>query len=202
MPYDDFYLYPNELHPSFQQPEPLPLRPSELQPTTTPGWHNSFSNVEVPPSMRRPSDASPIEYDFCAGDPLNPKKDYQEKRERSQSELDQQKEEIRQLKEYGGACDRCYKSKKKCGPSSPCPPCRANKRKCVRRGSSISGHKDTHSSDADISSSPSVEPPVETQVIEETLDTMQPGPWEPQLIPSIDGTYCDDDAGCSQESKG
>lgn len=57
---------------------------------------------------------------------------YREKRIRSQDELDNQKEGMRILKDNGGACTACYKSKKRCGPGEPCPPCAARNRKCVR----------------------------------------------------------------------
>lgn len=57
---------------------------------------------------------------------------YREKRIRSQDELDSQKEGMRILKDNGGACAACYKSKKRCGPGDPCPPCAVRNRKCVR----------------------------------------------------------------------
>ncbi|KAJ5460308.1 uncharacterized protein N7458_001860 [Penicillium daleae] len=57
---------------------------------------------------------------------------YREKRIRSQEELDSQKEGMRILKDYGGACAACYRSKKRCGPGDPCPPCAARDRECVR----------------------------------------------------------------------
>ncbi|OOQ90065.1 hypothetical protein PEBR_04997 [Penicillium brasilianum] len=57
---------------------------------------------------------------------------YREKRVRTREELDSQKEGMRVLKDNGGACTACYKSKKRCGPGDPCPPCAARGRKCVR----------------------------------------------------------------------
>ncbi|KAJ5380376.1 uncharacterized protein N7496_002804 [Penicillium cataractarum] len=57
---------------------------------------------------------------------------YREKRIRSREELDSQKEGMRVLKDNGGACTACYKSKKRCGPGDPCPPCAARGRSCVR----------------------------------------------------------------------
>lgn len=57
---------------------------------------------------------------------------YREKRVRSQDELDNQKKGMRILKDNGGACSACYKSKKRCGPGEPCPHCAARNRKCVR----------------------------------------------------------------------
>ncbi|KAJ5280853.1 hypothetical protein N7478_006225 [Penicillium angulare] len=194
IPYDDFLLYDAQgSHSSFQQYELYPSNMSVPQPMT-PQWNNEFCSIEVPRSMRRSASEPPMRYQFIPEDPTNPHT-YHEKRPRSRTELDKQKEDIRQLKEYGGACNRCYKSKKKCGPSTPCPPCRANKRECIRREPPISGHKEIHISDAEISTSPSVV----SQVVGEILDFLQPGPWEPQLIPSIDGTYCDVDTGFIHE---
>jgi hypothetical protein len=57
---------------------------------------------------------------------------HREKRVRTREELDSQKEGMRVLKDNGGACAACYKSKKRCGPGDPCPPCAARGRKCVR----------------------------------------------------------------------
>jgi hypothetical protein len=131
------------------------------------------------PSLPRRSTSPPTCYDFVMEDPTNPHC-YREKRFRSRNELDQQKEEIRHLKEYGGACLSCYRSKKKCGPSNPCPPCLTNGRECVRRNQTS---LQTNYFDQ-VSSSPSVNPH-----IDEFLDILQPGPWE--LVDSIDGT-CDE----------
>ncbi|OJJ49467.1 hypothetical protein ASPZODRAFT_14182 [Penicilliopsis zonata CBS 506.65] len=36
------------------------------------------------------------------------------------------------LKGIGGACLWCYRSKVKCGPVRPCPPCQSGKRRCIR----------------------------------------------------------------------
>ncbi|KAJ5905611.1 uncharacterized protein N7473_002527 [Penicillium subrubescens] len=57
---------------------------------------------------------------------------HREKRIRTQEELDDQKEGMRVLKDNGGACQACYKSKKRCGPGDPCPPCAARNRECIR----------------------------------------------------------------------
>ncbi|GLI75392.1 hypothetical protein PoHVEF18_003646 [Penicillium ochrochloron] len=57
---------------------------------------------------------------------------HREKRIRTQEELDSQKEGMRVLKDNGGACWACYRSKKRCGPGDPCPPCAARNRECVR----------------------------------------------------------------------
>lgn len=57
---------------------------------------------------------------------------HREKRIRTQEELDSQKEGMRVLKDNGGACLACYRSKKRCGPGDPCPPCAARNRECVR----------------------------------------------------------------------
>ncbi|KAJ6084113.1 hypothetical protein N7486_010913 [Penicillium sp. IBT 16267x] len=129
------------------------------------------------PSFNRRSASPPACYDFVMEDPTNPH-GYREKRFRSRMELDKQKEEIRHLKEYGGACLWCYRSKKKCGPSTPCPPCLTNGRKCVRRDQTVF---QTNPFDQ-VSSSPSVNPH-----LDEILEILQPGPWE--IVGSIDGIY-------------
>ena len=135
-------------------------------------------NQPSPPFDRR-SATPPACYDFVMEDPTNPHC-YREKRFRSRMELDKQKEEIRHLKEYGGACLSCYRSKKKCGPSTPCPPCLTNGRECVRRDQTTFQTKSFNN----VSSAPSVSPH-----LDEFLEILQPGPWE--LMGSIDGTYSD-----------
>lgn len=78
------------------------------------------------------SSASPeVELNIILEDPTSGQL-YREKRIRSRGELDSQKEGMRVLKDNGGACLACYKSKKRCGPGEPCPPCAARNRECVR----------------------------------------------------------------------
>lgn len=129
------------------------------------------------PSIDRRSASPPACYDFVMEDPTNPH-GYREKRFRSRMELDKQKEEIRHLKQYGGACLSCYRSKKKCGPSTPCPPCLTNGRECVRRDQTTF---DTNSFNH-VSSVP-----FENSHLDEFLEILQPGPWE--LLGSMDGIY-------------
>lgn len=62
---------------------------------------------------------------------------HRERRIRTNSDLEQQKLDSRLLKEFGGACIWCYRSKKKCRPMNPCPPCKSNKRKCIRDHSQL-----------------------------------------------------------------
>lgn len=70
-------------------------------------------------------------YEFVAEDPTIPTS-RSDRKPRSKEELEQQKEEVQLLRKFGGACLWCYRSKKKCGPASPCPPCQVNRRKCIR----------------------------------------------------------------------
>ncbi|KAJ5168371.1 uncharacterized protein N7482_003965 [Penicillium canariense] len=78
------------------------------------------------------SSSPDAQFPFIIEDPTNPQK-HREKRVRTKEELESQKEGIRILKESGGACIRCYRSKKKCAPGTPCPPCASKRRKCIRR---------------------------------------------------------------------
>lgn len=185
--YPPFFMY-NTNEPHFQEPRtPIRrIRKTESQPAITAQWTEPLTTTHSH-SLKRSRSASPIIYDFVMEDPTNPH-GYREKRVRSKGELDKQKEDIRQLKQYGGACRACYNSKKKCGPSTPCPPCLANKRECVRKETSPSDQKSPRTSDAELSSSPILDPRVF-----EILDTMDPNPWE--LIGSIDGSYCDIEPG-------
>ncbi|KAJ5547829.1 hypothetical protein N7513_005063 [Penicillium frequentans] len=73
---------------------------------------------------------------WIAEDPTS-KQRHHEKRVRTQLDVENRKEEIQKLKEFGGACLWCHRSKKKCDPAQNCQPCRANKRKCVRSSSQL-----------------------------------------------------------------
>ncbi|KAJ5640421.1 hypothetical protein N7528_000046 [Penicillium herquei] len=143
---------------------------------------HSFS----PPSPTR--SASPIEYSFVMEDPRNPQRCV--RKARSRSELDKQKEDIRQLKDNGGACTRCYKSKKKCSTSTPCNPCVASRTKCIRRETrSVPPRtKRSHTSNMEVSKSLSMDP--DMPVVNDNLP--EDAPWEVAEI--IDGTDCDPDA--------
>lgn len=74
------------------------------------------------------SDAS---FEIVFEDPLNPQY-FREKRVRSRSEIEKQKDGIRLLKEFGGSCVWCFRSKKRCGPAHPCQSCAKGGRKCIR----------------------------------------------------------------------
>ncbi|KAJ5935327.1 hypothetical protein N7466_004874 [Penicillium verhagenii] len=164
----------NEHHDNYQHAADMTTErtaPLTTDPPSTPltshDRSSSFINRRASPTLG---------YDFVIEDPTNPL-GYREKRFRSRTELDKQKEDIRHLKEYGGACLACHRSKKKCGPSTPCPPCLAHDRKCVRKGQT----------DSQPNSSDPVPSPNPHQ--DELLEILQPCPWE--LTDSIDGTYCD-----------
>ncbi|KAJ5732788.1 hypothetical protein N7493_004269 [Penicillium malachiteum] len=139
-----------------------------------------------PPSPTR--SASPIEYSFVMEDPRNPQRCV--RRARSRSELDKQKEDIRQLKDNGGACTRCYKSKKKCSTSTPCNPCVASRTKCIRRETRSSPPRNKRSRTSDVEVSSSLSPDPDTTVVNH--DMPEDTPWE--VAETIDGTDCGPDA--------
>ncbi|QQK45809.1 hypothetical protein Pdw03_0707 [Penicillium digitatum] len=62
---------------------------------------------------------------FVFWDPADPAKSdkIHEKIPRNAAELHQQREDTAALKKAGGSCMACYRAKKKCGTTSPCPPC-------------------------------------------------------------------------------
>ncbi|KAJ5925294.1 hypothetical protein N7454_007933 [Penicillium verhagenii] len=70
---------------------------------------------------------------------VNPTKKecHREKRTRTQLDIENRKEDIQKLKEFGGACLWCHRSKKKCDPAEVCQPCRSNKRRCIRCSSQL-----------------------------------------------------------------
>lgn len=59
-----------------------------------------------------------------------------ENRVRSDKVL-QKQQESKLLKELGGACFWCYRNKKKCDPSDPCPSCASNGYKCIRESTQL-----------------------------------------------------------------
>ncbi|KAJ5202694.1 hypothetical protein N7449_004773 [Penicillium cf. viridicatum] len=62
---------------------------------------------------------------FIFWDPADPAKSdkIHEKIPLTQAELEQQREDTAALKRAGGSCMVCYRAKKKCGTTTPCPPC-------------------------------------------------------------------------------
>lgn len=62
---------------------------------------------------------------FIPWDPADPAKSdrIHEKIPLTQAELQQQREDTAALKRAGGSCMVCYRAKKKCGTTTPCPPC-------------------------------------------------------------------------------
>ncbi|KAJ5899689.1 hypothetical protein N7495_004433 [Penicillium taxi] len=74
---------------------------------------------------------------FISEDPTN-KTRYRERKLRSQLDIEQRKNDIRHLKEFGGACLWCHRSKKKCGAVYPCPSCVHHNRKCIRNSGELS----------------------------------------------------------------
>ncbi|KAJ5226158.1 hypothetical protein N7468_007383 [Penicillium chermesinum] len=60
-----------------------------------------------------------------------------ERQKRSRLEIDRQKRSIAKLKEFGGACLWCYRSKKRCGPEDICSQCSSSRRTCVRNPAQV-----------------------------------------------------------------
>ncbi|KAJ5375006.1 hypothetical protein N7517_007012, partial [Penicillium concentricum] len=58
-----------------------------------------------------------------------------EKVPRDKAEIQQQKEDTAALKKAGGSCMACYRAKKKCGTTTPCPPCIS--KACISKGNRI-----------------------------------------------------------------
>lgn len=173
---------------SLSDPEPEPERAYR--------WVQSSVEFpeEFPPVIRQVSDSGEGStssndqqraFSFVLEDPTQPNK-ICEKRPRSRSELDKQKEDIRELKKHGGACLSCYKMKKKCGPSTPCPQCKANKRQCIRKHAP-SQQRPSQTPELDMSGS-SIQ---DSDDVNELLETMQTPPSS-----KMSGIYCDLDDDC------
>ena len=162
-------------------------------------WTHAMSASDIQPSLPTGQEKralSPVSFDFVMEDPTNPQ-NYREKRVRSRTELDKQKEDIRQLKEYGGACQWCYRNKKKCGPSTPCPPCLSNRRECVRRAPiipQIQADQETNLHTDILNPESTSTASVQPSIIDDVLDSLQPSPWE--FMASIDGTCCEVEFNC------
>ncbi|KAJ5441042.1 hypothetical protein N7491_003448 [Penicillium cf. griseofulvum] len=62
---------------------------------------------------------------FVPWDPTDPAKsdNIRERIPRNQAEIQQQRKDTAALKKAGGSCMACYRAKKKCGTTTPCPPC-------------------------------------------------------------------------------
>ncbi|KAF7717979.1 Fungal Zn(2)-Cys(6) binuclear cluster domain-containing protein [Penicillium ucsense] len=105
-----------------------PQPPSTTLSTTfscAPGMHGNG------PSLGSKTPARQVELGIVLEDPKNGVSP-REKRVRSREELESQKKAMRTLKEKGGACEACFKSKKRCGPGNPCPSCARRGRQCIR----------------------------------------------------------------------
>ena len=94
---------------------------------------SSLINVKLP-HRKEPSGLS--NFEFVAEDPTTaPARP--DKTPRSKDDLEKQKQENKVLREFGGACLWCYRSKKRCGPVRPCPSCVTNCRKCIRNSAEL-----------------------------------------------------------------
>ncbi|CAI7645546.1 unnamed protein product [Penicillium glandicola] len=118
---------------------------SEFQPSTWPysandSWlctspksgraqsvHSSSETQPVAAPVRPPSPALEELYPdgFVLWDPEDPEKsdNIRERIPRNNAEMQKQKQDISALKKAGGSCMACYRAKKKCGTTTPCPPC-------------------------------------------------------------------------------
>lgn len=178
---------------SLPNPEPEP----EPEPERAYKWIESPMSCPkgIPPVIRQESDPAegpsssndlkrPL--DFIMEDPTDPNATREKRRKRTRYELDKQKEEIRQLKQYGGACVDCYRMKKKCGPSTPCPLCKASNRECIRKVSPPE-HRPSHTPELDMSRSDTQD----SEDVNELLETMQTPPSSKMI-----GIDCDIDIDC------
>ncbi|KAJ5671341.1 hypothetical protein N7507_000468 [Penicillium longicatenatum] len=97
--------------------------------------------ISLPTTKREQPAPDVSTYQWIAEDPTS-KQRHHEKRVRTQLDVENRKEDIQKLKEFGGACLWCHRSKKKCDPAQICQPCQTNKRKCVRSSSQLclTGH--------------------------------------------------------------
>ena len=133
--------------------------------------------VNPPTQLKTPPPE--MKFEFVLEDPSKPQT-FREKRHRSRHEIEKQREDIRQLKEFGGACEGCRQSKKKCSTANPCPHCVASNRECIRREPKRADSTDS----ADTCSS--IDPDMFDGVLEDVNDTT---PWD--LVDSIDGGQCE-----------
>ncbi|KAJ5504326.1 hypothetical protein N7463_007200 [Penicillium fimorum] len=98
--------------------------------STEPARARSAHSSETQPSIGRVlSPYLPLEEQYPDGfipwDPANPGKsdNIRETIPRNKAEIQQQREDTAALKKAGGSCMACYRAKKKCGTTTPCPPC-------------------------------------------------------------------------------
>ncbi|KAJ5595286.1 uncharacterized protein N7459_001494 [Penicillium hispanicum] len=99
--------------------------------------HDNHHQKPVLPTQSKKHSSPEMTYDFVIEDPRN-SQTFREKRRRTRLDIEKQKECIRLLKEFGGACLWCYRSKKRCGATNPCPSCVTNHRKCIRTSAQLS----------------------------------------------------------------
>ncbi|KAJ6088633.1 hypothetical protein N7486_009894 [Penicillium sp. IBT 16267x] len=99
-------------------------------------YSKAVANEPMPSRKREQPSPQASTLQWIAEDPTS-KQRHHEKRVRTQADVENRKEDIQKLKEFGGACLWCHRSKKKCDPAQICQPCQANKRKCVRSSSQL-----------------------------------------------------------------
>ncbi|KXG50870.1 uncharacterized protein PGRI_064420 [Penicillium griseofulvum] len=115
-------------------------RPPTLPSSGTDSWsctsgehdraQSACSNGETQPFIEPVRPLSPTLEElypdgFVPWDPTDPAKsdNIRERIPRNQAEIQQQREDTAALKKAGGSCMACYRAKKKCGTTTPCPPC-------------------------------------------------------------------------------
>ncbi|KAJ9352513.1 hypothetical protein DTO280E4_7111 [Paecilomyces variotii] len=113
-------------------PDSYPIRQNDQYP---PGLRHEPSNESSPRHLtvnhEAPRCSPGPRFSIVIEDPKSPHV-HREKRVRTKEDTERQREDIRRLKERGGACVWCYLNKKKCDIKNPCSPCSVNKRACFR----------------------------------------------------------------------
>lgn len=129
------------------------VRPSAWPESTQDSWSSTSIDYEHTPtayngrvgghrrSLTQPTHdttlpSTEVSLEIVIEDPTNPQS-YRVRKVRSKLYLAKQKEGIRQLREFGGACVWCYRSKKKCEPTHPCTSCDTNHRTCIRNSEQL-----------------------------------------------------------------
>ncbi|KAJ5089616.1 hypothetical protein N7532_008300 [Penicillium argentinense] len=90
---------------------------------------------------------------FVVVDPTHPnQRAYWERSARTDFERGQQRDEMKILRQSGGACIPCYQGKKKCDPGNPCRQCLRRGLQCVRKMKFSTSSNNTPSDDVHSSS--------------------------------------------------
>lgn len=122
--------------------------PSESSASSTPTTPTTPNNDGIETAPRG------TKFIFIMEDPTKPNT-FREKRQQTEEERAQQKEDFQMLKGIGGACIPCHRRKKKCGSGDPCPQCARSGRECIRKFSHASSGSATKRGKASCAPGPS-----------------------------------------------